>query len=193
MSEDVSEEEYWKKKIKEHWKAFAVVIIACICLFIVALLVLIWYILTSPIGGMGAWTFDQWTLNNIVGFIIQIILWELLFVGVPAVIFFGLGGYLWWSRLSAEEKAEHKAREKTKKHRKRNAGGGGGGSFFMFIAYCIYIAVDGNYDTMFGNKPYSYWVFSWFYTLMWIVIIFGIPAGIILLIVYFTYWRKKSE
>lgn len=193
MSEESSEETYWKNKIKEHWKAFVVVIIACICLAIVALLVLIWYILTSPIGGMGTWTFDQWTLNNIVGFIIQIVLWELLFVGLPAAVFFGLGGYLWWSRLPAEEKEEYKAREKTKKHRKRNTGGGGGGGLFMFIAYCIYIAVDGNYNAQFGSQPYSYWVFSWFYTVLWLIIIFGIPAGIILLIVYFTYWRKKSE
>ena len=187
------EEEYWKKKIKEHWKTFAIAIIACICLFIVALLVLIWYINTSPIGGMGTWTFDQWTLNNIVGFIIQIVLWELLFVGVPAGLFFGVGGYIWWNRLPDEEKAEYKAREKTKKHRKRNAGGSGGGGFFMFIAYCIYIGIQGKYDTIFGDESYSYWVFSWFYTLMWLVIIFGIPIGIILIIVYFAVWRKKSE
>ncbi|GAG71575.1 unnamed protein product, partial [marine sediment metagenome] len=81
MSEELKEKTYWENKIKEHWKPFLVVIIACICLFIGALLVLIWYILTSPIGGQGEWTFDQWTLNYVVGFMIQIILWELLFVG----------------------------------------------------------------------------------------------------------------
>jgi hypothetical protein len=193
MSEELKEKTYWENKIKEHWKPFLVVIIACICLFIGALLVLIWYILTSPIGGQGKWTFDLWTLNYVVGFMIQIILWELLFVGIPAVVFFGVGGYIWWSRLSAEEKAEYKAREKTKKHRKRNAGGEGGGGLFMFIAYCIYMGVIGKYNTEFGAEDYSYWIFSWFYTLMWILIIFGIPIAIILVIVYFTVWRKKSE
>jgi len=193
MNEESSEETYWKKKISEYWKTFVVVIIACICLFIGALLVLIWYILTSPIGGMGTWTFDQWTLNYIVGFMIQIILWELLFVGIPAVLFFGVGGYIWWNRLTDEQKQEHKAREKKKKHRKRNTGGESGGGLFMFIAYCIYIAVNNNYNTKFGDENYSYWVFAWFYTLMWIIIIFGIPIAIILVIVYFTVWRKKSE
>ena len=193
MNEELSEKTYWEKKIKAYWKPFLVVIIACICLAIGALLVLIWYINMSPIGGQGTWTFDQWTLNYIVGFMIQIILWELLFVGVPAVLFFAIGGYLWWSRLPDEEKAEYKAREKKNKNRKRNAGGEGGGGLFMFIAYCIYIAVSGNYNAQFGSQPYSYWIFSWFYTLMWIVIIFGIPIAIILVIVYFAYWRKKSE
>lgn len=191
--EEKSKETYWKEFAKKNWKLIAVAFVACVILFIVALLVLILYINTSPIGGMGTWTLNDWTLNYIVGFMIQIILWELLFVGLPAGIFFGVGGYLWWSRLSEEDKQEYKAREKKNKHRKRNAGGSGGGSFFMFIAYCIYIATQGKYDTPFGNESYSYWVFAGFYTFMWLLIIFGIPIAVILLIVYLTYWRKKSE
>lgn len=193
MSEELSKETYWKEFAKKNWKLIAVAIVACVVLFIGAIAVMIVYIGTSPIGGMGAWTLNDWTLNYIVGFIIQIILWELLFVGLPAGVFFGVGGYLWWSRLPAEEKEEYKAREKANKHRKRNAGGSGGGSFFMFIAYCIYIAIDGNYNAQFGSQPYSYWVFAGFYTMMWLAIIFGIPIAIILLIVYLTVWRKKSE
>ena len=193
MSEEKSEETYWKEFAKKYWKLIAIAIVACIILFIVALVVIIAYINTSPIGGQGGWFLSEWTLNYIVGFIIQIILWELLFVGLPAGIFFGVDGYLWWTRLSEEDKQEHKAREKKNKHRKRNAGGSGGGSFFMFIAYCIYVAIDGNYNAQFGSQPYSYWIFAGFYTMMWLLIIFGIPIGIILLIVYLTYWRKKSE
>ena len=193
MNEELSEETYWKEFAKKNWKLIVVAIVACVILFIVALVVIIAYINASPIGGMGTWTLNEWTLNYIVGFIIQIILWELLFVGLPAGIIFGVGGYLWYTRLSEEDKQEHKAREKKNKHRKRNAGGSGGGSFFMFIAYCIYVAIDGNYNALFGSQPYSYWVFAGFYTMMWLLIIFGIPIGIILLIVYLTYWRKKSE
>ncbi|GAI33929.1 unnamed protein product, partial [marine sediment metagenome] len=104
--------------------------------------------------------------------------------------------YIWWKRLPDEEKAEFKAREKKNKHRKRNAGGGGGGGALMFIAYCIYIAMSSNgvnYYAPFSSQPYSYWVYGMFYTLMWMVIIFGIPICIILLIVYLTVWRNKSE
>ena len=193
MSEELSDEQYWKKKIKEHMALFIVAIIAAVFAFIGALVVIIWFIESSPIGNYGNALIGDWSLNWIVGFYILIILWELLFVGLPAGLFFGVGGYIWWSRLSDEEKAEFKARDKKNKHRKRNAGGGGGGSFLMFIAYCIYMGVQGSYYAPFSSQSYSYWVYGMFYTLMWMFIIFGIPICIILLIVYLTVWRNKSE
>ncbi len=192
-SKELSEEEFWKGFIKKHQNSFIALIIGCICLFVGALLVLFWFIESSPLGGQGTWTFDRWTLNYIVGFFILIILWELLFVGIPAGLFIGVGGYIWWSNLPEEEKKEFKAREKKESHKTRNWGGGGGFNFFVFIAFCIYIAVDGNYNVQFGSQPYSYWIYSWFLAFMWIIIVLGIPVGIILLIVYFTVWRKKSD
>jgi hypothetical protein len=193
---EVSDEVFWINKIKQHWKILAIFIIACVVLAIGALLVLVWFIESSPLGGQGEWTFNDWTLNYIVGFMILIILWELLFIGVPAVLFFGVGGYLTWKRLPEEEKQEFKEREKREKKKyeqPKNVGGGGGFSIFMFIAYCIVIAIDGNYNTRFGALDYSYFIYAWFFTFMWLLIIFGIPVAIILIIVYFTYWKKKSE
>jgi len=193
MSEELSDELFWKQKIKKHLTAFIVIIIAGICIVTGAILVLFWFIQTSPIGLQGTATFDQWSLDWIVGFYILVILWELLFVGIPTGLFFGVGGYIWWNRLPDEEKQEFKARDKKKTHTKRNAGGGGGFSFFVFIAYCIYMGIQGNYYATFGSQPYSYWVYSWFLTIMWILIIIAIPICLILLIVYLTVWRKKSE
>jgi len=193
MSEELSDEQFWKKKIKEHMPLFIVIIIAGVCAFIGALVVIIWFIETSPIGAQGTALIGDWSLDWIVGFYILIILWELLFVGIPTGLFFGVGGYIWWSRLPDEEKAEFKAREKKNKHRKRNAGGGGGGGFLMFIAYCIYMGVQGSYYAPFSSQPYSYWVYGMFYTLMWMFIIFGIPICIILRIVYLTVCRNKTE
>lgn len=194
-NEELSDEVFWKNKIKEHWKTFAIMIAAGICVLIGALLVVIWFIETSVIiGARGTWTFDQWTLNYVVGFIILIILWELLFVGVPTGLFFGIGGYLWWRRLPEDEKQEIKDRDKKKKEHKglKQGGGGGGFGIIMFIAFCIYVAVDGNYNTLFGDLSYSYFIYSWLLTFMWMIIVLGIPAGIVLLIVYFTVWRKKT-
>ena len=144
MSEELSDELFWKQKIKKHLTTFIVIIIAGACIVTGAILVLFWFIQTSPIGLQGTATFDQWSLDWIVGFYILVILWELLFVGIPTGLFFGVGGYIWWNRLPDEEKQEFKARDKKKTHRKRNAGGGGGFSFFVFIAYCIYMGIQGN-------------------------------------------------
>jgi hypothetical protein len=193
-NEELSEEKFWKEKLKEHWKGLAVCIAAVIAASIGAVIVLIRFIETSPIGTQGTALVGDWNLDWIVGFIILITLWELLFVGVPCALFFGLGGYLWWRRLPDEEKQEFKDRQKKgKKYRKEKYGGGGGGGFLIFIGYCIFHGIKGTYYTQFGDVFYSYWIFTWLETIMWFFIVLGIPAALILTIVYFTYWRKKSE
>jgi len=180
--------EFWPRKIMEHWKAFTVFIIGCVFAIVGAILVLFWFIETSSIGAMGTATIGEWTLAWIWEFFIFLILWELLIVGIPVAIAFGVGWYLFWNRLSAEEKAEFKARDK-KKHRGSSAGGGFG--LAMFIAFSIYMYFKGDFFTPFGDYPYSYWVYSWFQALGWLLVICGIPAAIILTVVYLKIWRKK--
>ncbi|NIQ05918.1 MAG: hypothetical protein GWO20_09415 [Candidatus Korarchaeota archaeon] len=188
-NESSSNEQFWKKQIKEHPIAFGIFIVACVLVITGALLVLRWFIETSPIGGQGTWTIDQWTLNDVVRFIIRIIFWELLLVGLPTGVFFGVGAYVWWKSLPEAEKQEFRNREKRKKTRARDTGVF---NLITFIAFCIYVYFDGNYNTKFGDLPYSYFIYSWLYALMWMLILLGIPAAIILLIVYFTVWRKNE-
>jgi len=180
--------DFWSKKITQHWKAFIVFVIGCIIALAGAVLVLFWFIETSEFGAMGTATIGEWSLAWIWGFIIYLIFYELLIIGIPAAIAFGLGWYIFWKRLSEEEKAEIKGREK-KKHRGSSAGGGFG--FFMFIAFSILMYLRGEFSTPLGNFPYSYLVYTWFTALGWLLLIGGIPAAIILILVYFTIWKKK--
>ena len=184
---------FWKNFIKKHRNSFIIAIIAGICCIIGLILILLWVIEANPFVDPRTGRLGNWTLNYVVGTIILLIIWDLLFVGLPAALFFGIGGYLWWHKLPEEDKQEIKDRDKKEKSRKAQKYGGGGGGFgiFMFIAYCIYIAVDGNYNTPLMDKPYTYWLYSYMLTFMWILIVFGIPAAIILIIVYFKVWRKK--
>jgi len=190
-NDEISEKQLWKRIWSEFRIPLLVVILAGICAIIGGLLVLFWFIRITPLGYYGTATIGLWRMNWVVGFMILLILFELLFVGVPAGLFFGLGGYLWWRNLTLEKKQFFKDREKKKTHRKQEYGGGGGFGFFMFIFYCIYLAFDSHYNAPFGSEPYTYWVYAWFLTIMWLLIYVGIPAAIILLIVYFTYWRKR--
>jgi len=183
-----SKEQFWKEEIKKHWRVIILCVVAIVGLSIIAVNILIWHIQTSPIGNYGTASFDQWSLDWIVRFIIVLILWELLFVGVPAGLIFGLGGYLWWKRLPGDEQTKIK-----EQHSKNNkARGASGSGLFIFIAYCIYIAIDGNYYTTFGNKPYSYWLYSYLLTIGWLLIIIGIPMAVAGLL-YLRYWLKKPE
>ena len=181
-----NDEQFWKEEIKQHWKMLVLCIAAFVFLLVIAVNVVIWHIQTSPIGNYGTATFDQWSLDWIVRFVIVLILWELLFVGLPAALLFGLGGYLWWQRLPADEKKRLKDHEK-RNHKKRNGGGCG---IILFIAFCIYIAINGNYYAAFGTQPYSYWIYSYLLMLGWLLIIFGIPLAVAGLL-YLRYWLKK--
>jgi hypothetical protein len=185
--EKVSDEEFWKQKITKHWKAFTALIIGCVAATIGAIWVLFWFIDTSAVGAMGMATIGEWTVAWIWEFFIFLMLWELLIVGIPAAVAFGVGWYLWRKRLSDEEKAEFKGR-----WRGKGTAEGGGCGFFMFIAFSIYLYIQGDLYTPLGDHPYLYWVYSWFYTLGWLLVIVGIPAAIILTIVYFTVWHKKE-
>jgi len=191
-NEGTDVEAFWKSKIKEFKWIFIIVVVAVICIIIGIFLVLIWFINTSTIGGHGTWHIGDWTLNYVVGFMILLCLWELLWVGVPTALFFGVGGYLWWRRLPDEIKQDFKTREKKgKPHKKEKYGGSGGGGVFILIAYCIYHAVMGTYNAPFGWYSYTYWLYSFFYLIAWMVIVLGGPVIIILIIVYFVKWRKK--
>jgi ABC-type Fe3+ transport system permease subunit len=176
--------------IQDYWKAILAVIVLAVCAFAGFVLVYIRLIETSEIGLQGTATLDQWSVAWIVSFGIRLILWELLVVGLPTALILGVGGYLWWQRLPEEEKQRLKVKDKgAKSHTARNAGGGG---FFMFIVYCIYLAIVGNYSTPFGNLPYSYWVYAYFWTCLSIFIIIGVPM-ITLGIVYFVVKSKKYK
>jgi len=193
-NEESSEEKYWKKFFKNHWKVVAIGITAVIVAFIAAYLLLVVFIATNSIGNYGTASIGLWTLDWIVGFMIQYTGWALLIVGVPSVLFFGLGGYLWWRSLPDAEKQEFKDREKREKaRRKEKYGGGGGGSMAIFIGYCLLHLIRGTNNITFGSITYTYWIFSWFETIMWFFIVLGIPAIIIVIIVYFAYWKKKSD
>lgn len=186
--EQKSNAQFWREAIKNHWKIMIVGLGAIVLFSIIAIWTVFWHIQTSYIGDYGNATFDEWSLNWIVIFVIVLVLWELLFVGLPAGLLFGLGGLLWWNRLPSEERAMFRKHEE-KSNKKKEAGGFG---IVMFILYCIYIAIDGNFSAPFGSQPYSYWVFSYFMMIFWLLIIAGIPAAIIGLI-YFKKWLNKSD
>lgn len=183
----------WKKLIKSQKKALSILVVASIIAFIGFFLVFVWVIETSPYGGGGSWNLGQWALSSVVDFLFFSIVWELLLVGAPAAVFFGVFGYLWWTNLSDEVKEEFKGLDKESKKKRRNnrAYQGGGGSFGTFILICIMVAIDGNWTTTFGALPYSYFFYAWAFGMMWVGILIGIPIMIAVCIWYFT--KKKKE
>ena len=162
---------------------FGLIIIGTIIGFI---LTLNGYIDTSTIGGQGTWTFDQFSMGTGVELIIFLFLWLLVIVGVPALVVTGLIiAIIWYKVFNPELQEEIKFRSKREEEKKRRLGrtseSSGVFGFFMFIGVCMYVALDGNWMTEFGNLSLRYFVNAWLTVFLWFIAIcsIGIAIGII--------------
>jgi len=196
MSEELSEEAFWKGMIKKYWVGFLILFLVCVGFFIWFFTILLTFIANSDIGGYGSWTLDNFSVGTSILWLLSLIGWELLLGFLP---FAGIAGLIvaiyWFVILPEEDKEAIKARDredKKKKHTKE----GGGVSFIFTIAFLIVVFVDGYWLTPFGSLPYSYLIQAYLIGFIWVCIIAVIPAVII-----FLYWvttksdwgTKKSE
>ena len=111
-------------------------------------------------------------MGNVVTFLLHLIFWEFVLIGIP-VVFGAIVGWQWWKRLPAEEK-EHQIFGK--RSRSRNAEGAI--SPLLFIAFAIKVYIDGNWNVAIATWTLNYVVDSIITILIWAAIIFGIPVAI---------------
>jgi hypothetical protein len=171
------------KLLRKYWKYLAVFVIGGIVAFIGGILVFFWYVGTSAVGGQGTWTIDQFTIGNIVRWVIFFILFELAMIGIPTAVILGGLAYWWWRNLPQEEKDQFRS----KKTRRRDYGGGGF-SFLIAIIFLVLVFIHGNWNTPLGALSYSYLVFTWFWACIISIIPFAIAA-----LVWFSYEMMKSR
>jgi hypothetical protein len=163
----------WKNFVSKHWKIAAVFVAAGILVFIGAIYVFLWFTADAQRTGLVPSTLGFWTMENIVLYILNLIVWELILIGVPAIIGAVLG-WQWWKKLPEQEKREYKFRGR----RSRSSRAGGVISPLLFIAFAIKVYVDGNWNVAISSYTLDYVVGSMVTILVWIVIIFGIPIAI---------------
>jgi len=175
MSETESENgsEVWKKFLRKHWNMLVLFVVGAILAFIGAILVYLWFVGEAQSIGLVPTTLGLWTMGHLVTFILHLIFWELLLIGIPVVIG-AVIGWQWWKRLPDEEKKEYNFFGK----RSRTTSGGGGISLLFFIAFCIKVFIDGNWNVAIAAWTLDYVVDSVILILVWAAIIFGIPAAI---------------
>ena len=163
----------WKKFLNRHWNIVALFVVAVILAFAGAVYVYLWFVGEAQSTGMVPSTLGLWTMGNIVTFTLHFIFWELLFIGIPAIIG-AVIGWQWWKRLSDEEKKEYRFFSKSS----RATSGGSGISLLFFIAFCIKVFIDGNWDVAISIWTLDYVVDSMISILIWGLVIFGIPIAI---------------
>jgi hypothetical protein len=163
----------WMKFIRKHSGIFALFVIALILAVAGAIYVFWWFTGNAQTTDLVPSSLGFWSMANIVIFILHLILWELLFIGIPAIIG-AVIGWQWWRRLPDEEKKEYHLSG----GRSRSRDAGGAISPLLFIAFAIKVYVDGNWSVAISTYTLDYVVGSMIAILAWIAVIFGIPMAI---------------
>jgi hypothetical protein len=176
--ESENSEKIWKKFLRKHWKAIGLFVVGGILVFIGAILVYLWFVEKAQVTGLVPMTLNMWTMGYLVTFVLHVIFWEVLFIGVPAALVAVAVWWLWWKRFPDDEKEEYRREHLFSGTRSRSTNGGGGISFLVFIAFIIKIYLDGNWNVPFAAWTFDYLVYSCIKALIWVLIICGIPLAI---------------
>jgi len=165
--------EGWKAFLRKHWKMAALFVVGAVLASAGAIIVFLWFVGDAQSTGMVPETLGLWTMGHMVTFTLHLIFWELLLIGIPVIIA-AVAGWQWWKRMPAEEKKAYHFFGKSS----RASGGSGGVSILFFIAFCIKVFLDGNWDVAVADWTLDYVVGSMISIIIWVAIIFGIPAAI---------------
>jgi hypothetical protein len=186
--EEVKDKQFWKLIIKKYWLRAIPFVLIVIGAVVSMLYVFIWHVETGDgVRVYATMTFNEFTVGSVIGFILLLIVREILLVGLPALGALGITfAIVWFFTLTPENREElknaFKRGEKGKKKPVSRSGGFGVFNFFIAIAFLIIVFAQGYWDTPFASLNVMYFVIWYIQAIIWIVIIFGIPAVIILIL-----------
>jgi len=177
----------WKKFLRKHWNMFALFIVGVILASIGAVLVFLGFSGDAQLTGLVPASLGLWSMGHLVTFLLNLVFWEAILIGIPVGLAVA-AGWLWWKNLPSREKKEYRFSG----NRSRAASGGGPMSLIIFIAFCIKIFVDGNWNVPVASWTFDYFIYSVLTVVLWMLVVFGIPLAL-----GFIWWlhreiKKKS-
>ena len=178
-NEEKIKDEIWKKFLRRHWKVTLGFIAGAVGAVIAAVFVYLWRLADSQATGLVPQLLGNWTVGYIITFILNIILWEFLLVGIPVIAAAAVIFLQWWRKLPEEEREEYEGRPKKNRNRRRVFMGGSGGGlipFVVIITWLIVVWVGGDWNTLFANWWIDDLVDYFIYAFLWDLLIFGVPA-----------------
>lgn len=185
-NESVTDSKIWKEFLRRHWGALTVFVAAAVLVVIGGIYVYLWFVGQAQATALVPSVLGLWSMGNLVIFIVYLIIWEAILVGIPVAIA-AAAGWVWWKKIPEDERKRYHLFER----RSRASSGGGGVSLLVFIAFCIKVFLDGRWNVAIGTWTLDYLVYSLLWTFIWLAIIFGIPATIALL-AWLAYEMKKK-
>lgn len=178
MEETGSEnnEEIWKKFLRKHWKIVILFTIGAILAVIGAVLVFLQFVETAQVTGLVPETLGLWSLKHLVTFVLRLIFWEAIYIGIPVLLVIAIIYFLWWKKLPEEEREEYDRENLFSDS--HSSSGGQGISIVIFIAFIIKVYRDGKWNVAIADWTFDYLVYSYLRAIIWVIIILGIPIAL---------------
>ena len=164
----------WKKFLSKHWQMLALWIVLGLLVVIGAIYVFLWHVAEAQATSLVPTTLDLWAMSNLVIFVLYLIVWEFIYVGIPVIIAIATIYFGWWKRLPDKERKEYKDGKLFGK-RSKKSDAGGGITFLINIAFIILVYLDGKWSTPFAEWTFDYLVYTYLWAVIWLAIIIGIP------------------
>ena len=174
MIEDIKKNKSraWKKFAKRHRSMIALWIVLGILFIAGAVYVFMDFAADAQASGLVPGSLGSWSVGHIFTFLINLLFWEALFIGIPALITIIAIYMLWWKGLPLHEREEY---ERAKLfHSSDGSKGGSACSLFFYILLMIKVYMDGNWDL-----PISAWSFDYLVgSILWIILVIAVLAGV---------------
>jgi hypothetical protein len=170
-------EKIWIKFLKNQWHMVVAFIAGIILAITGAVLVFLWFVAEAQSTLLVPIVLDQWAISHVITFLLHLIFWEILLIGIPVIIGVVAIWRLWWKKIPDEERDEYRRGHLFGK-RSKTTDGGGGISLLINIVFVIKIYLDGNWEKPFADWTFNYLVYSYLWAIIVILIIFGIPIAI---------------
>ena len=162
----------WKRFVKRHWKLTLLAAAGIAATVIAALLVFLWVVASTQANGMVPSSLGAWNLGHVVTFILNVILWEILLVGIWVAAVGAAAYMLWYRKLPAEERKEYEGGPR----RARSTGRNGGFSFFVWVVWLVLVWTQGRWNLPFELWTFNDFVYSWIEAGLIVLVIVGVPG-----------------